>query len=140
MTPNRFEGVLRNRARTIIPERIRKATVLCACRCVSDGPPRGKHLQTETASVGAPLLAEAVSRRTGRRNQHSRDMAAARRKYRLAAKRFDPAPRDKHAADPSEAVQADMEVHSALFIGLIHTFPASDPISALQPALPVRAA
>jgi hypothetical protein len=65
-------------------------------------------------------------------------MAAARRKYHLAAEKFDPAPRDKHAADPREAAQADMEVHSALFIGLIHTFPASDPISVLQPALPTR--
>jgi hypothetical protein len=104
----------------------------------SQWSPSGKHLQIETASVGAPLLTEAVSRRTRTRNQHSRDMAAARRKYRLAAGKFDPAPRDKHAADPSEAVQADMEVHSALFIGLIHTFPASDPVSALQPALPSR--
>jgi hypothetical protein len=65
-------------------------------------------------------------------------MAAARRKYRLAAEKFDPAPRDKHAVDPREAAQADLEVHSALFIGLIHTFPASDPVSVLQPALPSR--
>lgn len=66
-------------------------------------------------------------------------MAAARRTYQLAAGKFDPAPHDKHAADPGEAAQADLAVaHSMLSVGLIHTFPASDPVSALQPVLPSR--
>ena len=50
------------------------------------------------------------------------------------AEKFDPAPHDKHAADPGEAARADREVHTKLEAGLIDTFPASDPVSAAQPA------
>ena len=51
----------------------------------------------------------------------------------MAAK-FDPAPPDKHAADPRKAALADEETHARLEAGLIDTFPASDPVSAVQPA------
>jgi hypothetical protein len=50
------------------------------------------------------------------------------------AKKFDPAARDKHAADPQEALKADREIHAKLEAGLMDTFPASDPVSATQPA------
>jgi hypothetical protein len=50
------------------------------------------------------------------------------------AKKFDPAAHDKHAADPREAAAADREMHAKLEAGLLGTFPASDPVSAAQPA------
>jgi hypothetical protein len=50
------------------------------------------------------------------------------------ARKFDPAAHDKYAADPKEAALADMETHARLEAGLIDTFPASDPVSAAQPA------
>jgi hypothetical protein len=50
------------------------------------------------------------------------------------AEKFDPAPHDRHAADPREAERADAEMHARLESGLIDTFPASDPLSAAQPA------
>jgi len=49
------------------------------------------------------------------------------------AKKFNPAPHDKHAEDPREAVEADQDVHAKLKAGLVDTFPASDPVSAAQP-------
>jgi len=49
------------------------------------------------------------------------------------AEKFNPAPHDKHAADPREAARADAETHARLEAGLIDTFPASDPVSAAQP-------
>src|ERR1700749_5045208 len=52
----------------------------------------------------------------------------------MAEKKFDPAPHDKHAADPGEAARADSEMHARLEAGLVDTFPASDPVSAAQPA------
>jgi hypothetical protein len=48
--------------------------------------------------------------------------------------KFNPAPHDKHAADPREAARADRETHNRLDAGLIDSFPASDPVSAAQPA------
>ena len=51
----------------------------------------------------------------------------------MAAK-FDPGARDKHTADPREALRADRETHEKLEAGLLDTFPASDPVSAAQPA------
>ena len=51
-----------------------------------------------------------------------------------SAKKFDPAAHDKHAVDPKEALKADGETHAKLEAGLIDTFPASDPVSATQPA------
>ena len=50
------------------------------------------------------------------------------------AEKFNPAPHDKHAADPREAMSADREAHEKLEKGLVDTFPASDPVSAAQPA------
>jgi hypothetical protein len=50
------------------------------------------------------------------------------------AEKFDPAAHDKHAADPGEALLADRETHAKLEAGLIDSFPASDPVSATQPA------
>jgi hypothetical protein len=51
-----------------------------------------------------------------------------------SANKFDPAPRDKHAVNPREAQAADRQMHETLESGLIDTFPASDPVSAAQPA------
>jgi hypothetical protein len=50
------------------------------------------------------------------------------------AKKFDPAPHDKHAADPREAAFADRDAHDKLDAGLVDSFPASDPVSAAQPS------
>jgi hypothetical protein len=50
------------------------------------------------------------------------------------ADKFNPAPHDKLAEDPRAAVRADRETHARLEAGLIETFPASDPVSAAQPA------
>ncbi len=48
--------------------------------------------------------------------------------------KFDPAPHDKLAEDPREAARLDRETHARLERGLVDTFPASDPVSAAQPA------
>jgi len=50
------------------------------------------------------------------------------------AEKFDPAAHDKHADDPRKALQADREMHEKLEAGLVDSFPASDPVSAAQPA------
>jgi hypothetical protein len=50
------------------------------------------------------------------------------------AQKFNPAAHDKHAEDPREALKADRETHEKLEAGLVDTFPASDPVSAAQPA------
>jgi hypothetical protein len=50
------------------------------------------------------------------------------------AEKFDPAAHDKHAANPRDAVWADRDTHEKLEAGLIDSFPASDPVSAAQPA------
>ena len=50
------------------------------------------------------------------------------------AEKFDPAPHDKHADNPGEARLADREMHEKLDAGLVGSFPASDPVSATQPA------
>jgi hypothetical protein len=50
------------------------------------------------------------------------------------ADKFDPAPTDKHAADPRQAQNADKATHDKLEKGLEGTFPASDPPSSTQPA------
>ncbi len=50
------------------------------------------------------------------------------------AEKFNPAPHDKHAADPREAASADRDIHAKLEAGLMDSFPASDPVSAAQPA------
>jgi hypothetical protein len=48
------------------------------------------------------------------------------------AQTFNPAPHDKHADNLREALAADR--HAKLDTGLVDTFPASDPVSAAQPA------
>lgn len=48
------------------------------------------------------------------------------------AETFNPAPHDKHAVDPHEALAADRNANK-LDAGLQDTFPASDPVSAAQP-------
>ncbi len=48
--------------------------------------------------------------------------------------KFNPSARDKHAVDPHEALAADRETREQLEAGLMDTFPASDPVSAAQPA------
>ena len=57
---------------------------------------------------------------------------------KIAAKKtsgsFDPAPHDKLADDAQEARRLDHELHAQLESGLIDSFPASDPVSAAQPA------
>ncbi|HEY7842298.1 MAG TPA: hypothetical protein VID30_01295 [Bradyrhizobium sp.] len=50
------------------------------------------------------------------------------------AEKFNPAPHDPHAADPTEAAHADAEMQARLEAGLIDSFPASDPVSLAQPA------
>ena len=51
------------------------------------------------------------------------------------AEKFNPAPHDKYAADPRKAASADRKTHEKLEAGLIGgSFPASDPVSAAQPA------
>jgi hypothetical protein len=46
------------------------------------------------------------------------------------AEKFNPAAHDKHA----EAASADRDIHAKLEAGLVDSFPASDPVSAAQPA------
>jgi hypothetical protein len=48
--------------------------------------------------------------------------------------KFNPAPPDKHAVSVEEAVKADQKKHTELKSGLEDSFPASDPVSATQPA------
>ena len=41
---------------------------------------------------------------------------------------------DKYADDPKDALKADAGAHERLEAGLIDTFPASDPVSEVQPS------
>jgi hypothetical protein len=50
------------------------------------------------------------------------------------AEKFNPAAHDKHAANPRDAALADRDTHEKLEAGLVGSFPASDPVSAVQPA------
>jgi hypothetical protein len=50
------------------------------------------------------------------------------------AETFDPAAHDRYAAHPRDAAAADRDTHAKLEAGLIDSFPASDPVSAAQPA------
>jgi hypothetical protein len=52
---------------------------------------------------------------------------------KLMAEKFNPAPPDKYASDPKRGVAMDRETHRELDDGLRDTFPASDPVSAVQP-------
>jgi hypothetical protein len=46
--------------------------------------------------------------------------------------KFNPAPLDKYAVDPKQAVRSDKD-RSKLDQGLEDTFPASDPLSSSEP-------
>ena len=49
--------------------------------------------------------------------------------------KFDPAPFDKHAANPKEAIKIDLVIDAQLKDGIVGgSFPASDPLSATQPS------
>jgi hypothetical protein len=48
--------------------------------------------------------------------------------------KFNPAPHDKHAADPKQSHKAAREISKGLVQGLEESFPASDPVSSAQPA------
>jgi hypothetical protein len=48
--------------------------------------------------------------------------------------KFNPAPVDKHAVNPRQAVADDKNQDAKLKEGPEETFPASDPVSAAQPA------
>jgi hypothetical protein len=50
------------------------------------------------------------------------------------AEKFDPAAHDRHAADSREAALADRDIHAKLEAGLVDSFPASDPVSSVQPS------
>ena len=50
------------------------------------------------------------------------------------AEKFNPAAHDKHADNPRDAAKADRDTHAKLEAGLVDSFPASDPVSAAQPA------
>jgi hypothetical protein len=50
----------------------------------------------------------------------------------LMTQKFDPAPKDKHAVDPKNAIKADKS-KTNLKEGLEESFPGSDPASATQP-------
>jgi hypothetical protein len=53
---------------------------------------------------------------------------------KIMAEKFNPAPLDRHAADPKQAEKTDEEVTNKLDNELEGTFPASDPVSSAQPA------
>jgi hypothetical protein len=49
--------------------------------------------------------------------------------------KFEPAPFDKYAADPKEAIKVDRIVDEQLQAGIVSgPFPASDPLSTSQPS------
>jgi hypothetical protein len=50
------------------------------------------------------------------------------------AQKFDPSAHDRHAVSPREAALADRDIHAKLEAGLIDSFPASDPVSSVQPS------
>jgi hypothetical protein len=52
----------------------------------------------------------------------------------MSNEKFNPAPVDKHAASPKQALADDRKQGEKLKQGLEETFPASDPVSAAQPA------
>ena len=48
--------------------------------------------------------------------------------------KYNPAPVDKHAADPKQALKSDKKSRDRLEEGLEDTFPASDPPSSTEPS------
>jgi hypothetical protein len=49
------------------------------------------------------------------------------------SEKFNPAPTDKHAADPKQEMRSDKKQDDELERGLKDSFPASDPVSSTQP-------
>lgn len=47
---------------------------------------------------------------------------------------FNPAPFDRYADERHVAARADRDMQEKLYVELVGTFPASDPVSALQPS------
>jgi hypothetical protein len=86
-------------------------------------------VQVAVVGAGSVTTAEEPSARPAGYFQQKEDPMALK-----TAKKFNPAAHDKHAANPREAAAADHEIHARLEAGLIGTFPASDPVSATQPA------
>jgi hypothetical protein len=73
---------------------------------------------------GIPLLA-------GERPEYSGVVS----QWRLnMAEKFDPSAHDRYAVSPREAASADRDIHARLEAGLIDSFPASDPVSSVQPS------
>jgi hypothetical protein len=60
--------------------------------------------------------------------------SVALRTRNIMSSQFNPAPTDKHADDPKQAVKSDKKLQSELDKGLEGTFPASDPPSSTEPA------
>jgi hypothetical protein len=50
------------------------------------------------------------------------------------SEKFNPAPVDKHADSPKQAIKSDKKSHDDLEKGLEGTFPASDPPSSTDPS------
>jgi hypothetical protein len=63
-----------------------------------------------------------------------RTNSVALRTRNIMSSKFNPAPTDKHADDPKQAVKSDKKLQSELDKGLEGTFPASDPPSSTEPA------
>jgi hypothetical protein len=103
-------------------------------------------LRRLSGSIDLPAICEHLltdTCRCGQGQGEMRELPANPGRYRRmehlmaekkTAQKFDPSAHDKHAADPQEAALADQELHAKLEAGLIDSFPASDPVSAAQPA------
>src|SRR5882724_3122184 len=85
-------------------------------------------------SAGARAALVRLDSRYGFGNVRIAGAFTLQRRRNMAKKKFDPAASDKHAADPREAARADRDTHAKLDAGLVDSFPASDPVSAAQPA------
>jgi hypothetical protein len=98
------------------------------CFRLSLGQLTGRRKVEQSCAQDAPVLAGLfLGERLG--HGHVRLLREAQ-----MAEKFDPSPIDKNAADPQQVAGADREKHAKLEAGLIDTFPASDPVSATQPA------
>jgi hypothetical protein len=100
-----------------------------------DGLPRLKSSRKpQGEAVSISIYSCRVRNDVGRRTLCARICLQAQWEIRMI-KKFDPAPFDKHAADPKEALNVDFIVDGELDAGLVGgSFPASDPPSASQPS------
>jgi hypothetical protein len=74
-----------------------------------------------------------VARRSGNVENSMLKGTLGSSRWRIMAEKFNPAPIDRHAADPKQAEKADKEVKNKLDNGLEGTFPASGPVIAIPP-------